>query len=227
MFQRDTGLYMFGITDLAAYIIGSIIIILLPGPNSLYCLSVSAAHGVRKGYRTVAGIFLGDSILMLITVLGVGSLLKLYPILFNAIKLLGGLYLLYLGVKLLMGAYQTFLHRAQIADAKPKLITAPVSQNFFYRALLLSLTNPKAILFFLSFFVQFVEPTYPHPFLSFLILAIILQLISFSYLSVMVFSGKNLAHKFSQSPLLIIISTTFTGLLFIGFAINLWLAQLS
>lgn len=218
---------MFGITDLAAYIIGSIIIILLPGPNSLYCLSVSAAHGVRKGYRTVAGIFLGDSILMLITVLGVGSLLKLYPILFNAIKLLGGLYLLYLGVKLLMGAYQTFLHRAQIADAKPKLITAPVSQNFFYRALLLSLTNPKAILFFLSFFVQFVEPTYPHPFLSFLILAIILQLISFSYLSVMVFSGKNLAHKFSQSPLLIIISTTFTGLLFIGFAINLWLAQLS
>ena len=218
---------MFGITDLTAYIIGSIIIILLPGPNSLYCLSVSAAHGVRKGYRTVAGIFLGDSILILVTVLGMGSLLKLYPILFTAIKLLGGLYLCYLGVKLLISGYQTFRHRAQIADAKPKLVTAPISQNFFYRALLLSLTNPKAILFFLSFFVQFVEPTYPHPFLSFLILAIILQLISFSYLSVMVFSGKNLSLKFSQSPTLIIVSTMLTGLLFIGFAMNLWLAQLS
>ena len=218
---------MFGITDLTAYIIGSIIIILLPGPNSLYCLSVSAAHGARKGYRTVAGIFLGDSILILVTVLGMGSLLKLYPVLFTAIKLLGGLYLSYVGTKLLISGYQTFRHRAQIADAKPKLITAPISQNFFYRALLLSLTNPKAILFFLSFFVQFVEPTYPYPFLSFLILAIILQLISFSYLSVMVFSGKKLSRKFSQSPTLIIASTTFTGLLFIGFAMNLWLAQLS
>lgn len=218
---------MFGITDLTTYIIGSIIIILLPGPNSLYCLSVSAAHGARKGYRTVAGIFLGDSILILVTVLGMGSLLKLYPILFTAIKLLGGLYLCYLGLKLLISGYQTFRHRALLADAKPKLVTAPISQNFFYHALLLSLTNPKAILFFLSFFVQFVEPTYPYPFLSFFILAVALQIISFSYLSIMVFSGKNLSRKFSQSPTLIIVSTTLTGLLFIGFAINLWLAQLS
>ena len=217
---------MFGITDLTAYIIGSIIIILLPGPNSLYCLSVAAAHGVRKGYRAVAGIFVGDSILMLVTVLGVGSLLKLYPILFNAIKLVGGLYLLYLGVKLIIGAHQTFLHRALFADTKPKLAAPPKNQNFFYRALLLSLTNPKAILFFLSFFVQFVDPDYPHPFLSFFILAVILQIISLIYQSVMVFSGKNLSRKFSQSPKLIIISMTFTGLIFIGFAINLWMAQL-
>lgn len=218
---------MFGITDLATYIIGSIIIILLPGPNSLYCLSVSAAHGIRKGYHTVAGIFVGDSILIVVTVLGVGSLLKLYPILFTAIKLVGGLYLFYLGTKLLIGAYQTFRHRALLTDAKPKSITAPIHQNFFYRALLLSLTNPKAILFFLSFFVQFVEPSYPRPFLSFLVLAVILQIISFSYLSIMVFSGKNLSSKFNQYPLLIMVSMSFTGFLFIGFAINLWLAQLS
>lgn len=217
---------MFGITDLTAYIIGSIIIILLPGPNSLYCLSVAASYGVRKGYRAVAGIFVGDSILMLITVLGVGSLLKLYPILFNAIKLVGGLYLLYLGVKLLIGAYQKFLHRALFADTKSKLAAHPKNQNFFYRAMLLSLTNPKAILFFLSFFVQFVDPDYPHPFLSFFILAVILQIISLIYQSVMVFSGKKLSRKFSQSPKLIIVSMTFTGLIFIGFAMNLWMAQL-
>ncbi len=218
---------MFGITDISAYIIGSIIIILLPGPNSLYCLSVAAAHGVRKGYRAVAGIFVGDSILMLVTVLGVGGLLKLYPILFNAIKLIGGLYLLYLGIKLLMGAYQTFRHRHLLADAKPKLAAPPKDQNFFYRAMLLSLTNPKGILFFLSFFVQFVDPAYAHPFLSFFILAIILQILSVSYQSVMVFAGKNLAHQFSQSPRLIIVSMSITGFIFIGFAINLWLAQLT
>lgn len=218
---------MFGITDLTAYIIGSIIIILLPGPNSLYCLSVAAAHGVQKGYRAVAGIFVGDSILIMITVLGVGSLLKLYPILFNGIKLIGGLYLMYLGIKLLMSAYQTYRHRALLADAKPKLAAPPKNQNFFYRAMLLSLTNPKGILFFLSFFVQFVDPAYPYPFLSFFILAVILQIISISYQSVLVFSGKNLSRKFSQSPKIIMLSLSLTGLIFIGFAINLWLAQLT
>ena len=90
---------MYGITDLTAYILGTIAIILLPGPNSLYCLSVAAAQGIGKGYRAIAGIFVGDGILILVTVFGAGSLLKLYPSLFNAIKLIGGLYLMYLGVK--------------------------------------------------------------------------------------------------------------------------------
>ncbi|UNK06273.1 MULTISPECIES: leucine efflux protein LeuE [Psychrobacter] len=217
---------MFGITDLTAYIIGTIAIILLPGPNSLYCLAVAAAHGVRKGYQAIAGIFVGDGILILVTIFGAGGLLKLYPSLFNGIKLIGGLYLMYLGIKLLIGAYHTFKQRALLADAKPKLAVPNPNQNFFYRAMLLSLTNPKAILFFLSFFVQFVDPAYPHPLLSFLVLAIILQCISFTYLTVLAFSGQKLAKKFSQHPWLIVSSMSAVGLLFIGFAIKLWQAQL-
>lgn len=60
-------------------------------------------------------------------------------------------------------------------------------------ALSISLLNPKAILFFLSFFVQFVEPDYAYPALSFLILAVILQIISFSYLTALIFSGIKLS----------------------------------
>lgn len=217
---------MYGITDLTAYILGTIAIILLPGPNSLYCLSVAASQGISKGYRAIAGIFVGDGILILITVFGAGSVLKLYPSLFNAIKLVGGLYLMYLGVKLLIGAYHTFAQRAVLAGASPKLTVPKTHQNYFYRAMLLSLTNPKAILFFLSFFVQFVDPSYEHPLLSFLILAIILQCISFAYLSVLAFAGQGLAKKFSQHPLLIVSSMSLVGLLFITFAIKLWQAQL-
>lgn len=220
------GAYMYGITDLTAYIIGTIAIILLPGPNSLYCLSVAAAHGIRKGYQAIAGIFVGDGILILITVFGAGSLLKLYPSLFNAIKLIGGLYLMYLGVKLLIGAYHTYSQRALLAEATPQIKAPSTQQNYFYRAMLLSLTNPKAILFFLSFFVQFVDPNYPHPLLSFFLLAVILQIISFTYLTVLAFSGQKLSKKFSQHPLLIVVSMTLVGLLFIGFAIKLWQAQL-
>lgn len=217
---------MYGITDLTAYILGTIAIILLPGPNSLYCLSVAAAHGIGKGYRAIAGIFVGDGILILVTVFGAGSLLKLYPSLFNAIKLIGGLYLMYLGVKLLIGAYHTFSQRMILAQATPKLTIPATHQNYFYRAMLLSLTNPKAILFFLSFFVQFVDPSYEHPLLSFLLLAVILQCISFAYLSVLAFAGQGLARRFNRHPLLIVLSMSLVGLLFIGFAIKLWQAQL-
>lgn len=217
---------MYGITDLTAYILGTIAIILLPGPNSLYCLSVAAAHGIGKGYRAIAGIFVGDGILILVTVFGAGSLLKLYPSLFNAIKLIGGLYLMYLGVKLLIGAYHTFSQRMILAEATPKLTVPATHQNYFYRAMLLSLTNPKAILFFLSFFVQFVDPSYEHPLLSFLLLAVILQCISFAYLSVLAFAGQGLARRFNRYPLLIVLSMILVGLLFIGFAIKLWQAQL-
>lgn len=217
---------MYGITDLSAYILGTIAIILLPGPNSLYCLSVAAAHGIKKGYKAIAGIFVGDGILILITVFGAGGLLKLYPSLFNGIKLIGGLYLFYLGTKLLLGAYQTFKQRQLLAGATPKLSVPETHQNYFYRAMLLSLTNPKAILFFLSFFVQFVDPNYARPLLSFLLLAMILQAISFIYLSTLVFTGQSLAKKFRQHPLLIVLSMSLVGLLFIGFAIKLWQAQL-
>ena len=217
---------MYGITDLTAYILGTIAIILLPGPNSLYCLSVAAAHGIGKGYRAIAGIFVGDGILILVTVFGAGSLLKLYPSLFNAIKLIGGLYLMYLGVKLLIGAYHTFSQRMILAQATPKLTVPATHQNYFYRAMLLSLTNPKAILFFLSFFVQFVDPSYEHPLLSFLLLAVILQCISFAYLSVLAFAGQGLARRFNRYPLLIVLSMSLVGFLFIGFAIKLWQAQL-
>ena len=217
---------MYGITDLTAYIFGTIAIILLPGPNSLYCLSVAASQGIGKGYRAIAGIFVGDGILILITVFGAGSLLKLYPSLFHAIKLVGGLYLMYLGVKLLIGAYHTFAQRSVLAGATPRLKVPDTHQNYFYRAMLLSLTNPKAILFFLSFFVQFVDPSYQHPLLSFLVLALILQSISFAYLSVLAFAGQGLAQKFSQYPMLIVTSMSLVGLLFITFAIKLWQAQL-
>lgn len=95
---------MLGITDLTTYIIGTVAVILLPGPNSMYCLTTAGQHGVKVAYRAVAGILLGDSLLILATVLGAGTLLKLYPALFHGIKLLGGLYLAYLGWNLLRGA---------------------------------------------------------------------------------------------------------------------------
>lgn len=216
---------MFGITDVWTYVLAVVLIIVLPGPNSLYCLSVSASHGRAAGKRALAGILVGDSILILATILGAGTVLRLYPEVFDGIKLIGGAYLAYLGIRLLIGAYHTFKNRKQIAHAK-LAIKAPVRQNYFYRSLTLSLTNPKAILFFLSFFVQFVDPSYDKTWLSFLILALILQAVSFAYLMLLVYTGKALAERFVTRPLLSSAAMAVVGLLFIGFAVNMWQSQL-
>ena len=216
---------MFGITDLSTYIIGTIAIILLPGPNSMYCLAMAGQHGIKTGYRVVAGILLGDGMLMLATALGAGAVLKAVPELFHTVKLVGGLYLAYIGWGLLRGAVQKWLARPpQAVAAAAQAASAP--KHVYKRALLLSLTNPKAILFLLSFFVQFVNPAYAHPLLSFLVLALILQITSFAYLSLLVFSGSRLAAAFRRQRRVSAAGMGAVGLLFIGFAVKLWLAEL-
>ena len=213
---------MFGIINPLSYLIGTIILIIMPGPNSMFCLSVAAQHGARKAYRAICGVLLGDSVLILLTVLGAGTALKLYPALFHAMKLVGGLYLVYIGFGLLRGALlKWFVPPPVVAAGLPP---TPPAAHTFKRALLLSLTNPKAILFLLSFFVQFVDPAYPHPALSFLLLALVMQTVSFSYLTLLVFAGHRLANLFRRHRRVTTACTAATGLIFIGFAVSMWLA---
>ena len=214
---------MLGITDLPTYLIGTLAIILVPGPNSMYCLSVAAQHGTKTAYRAVAASLLGDSILMLATALGAGVFLKAVPELFHAVKLVGGLYLAYIGFNLLRAALKKW-REGQPPVGETVETIAPT--HVFKRALLLSLTNPKAILFLLSFFVQFVDPAYAHPMLTFFMLALILQAISLTYLSVLVFSGSRLAAAFRRQRKVSSVSMGAVGSLFMGFALKLWRAEL-
>ena len=218
---------MFGITDLPTYIIGTIAVILLPGPNSMYCLAMAGQHGVRAAYRSVAGILLGDCVLMLATALGAGALLKAVPELFHAVKLVGGLYLAYIGWNLLRGAVKKWQAHLRLSEtAAPIAHKAGAPAHVFKRALLLSLTNPKAILFLLSFFVQFVDPAYAHPGLTFLALALILQIISLVYLSVLVFAGFHLMQVFRRHQKTAATGMGIVGAAFIGFAVKMWTATL-
>jgi len=93
--------------------------------------------------------------------------------------------------------------------------------------LTVSLLNPKAILFFLSFFVQFIDPDYPHPALSFITLAIILQVTSMSYLTLLIFSGRKLSGFFRQSPKISSVSVFLVGLLFFSFGVKLATSSLT
>lgn len=211
---------MLGINHLGEYLAGTVAVIVLPGPNSMYCLAVAAQHGTARAYRAIAGVLTGDSILIFITVLGAGTLLKTLPMLFHGIKLIGGLYLAYIGVNLLRGAVARWRLRGHPESAPAALIGG----HEYRRALMLSLTNPKAMVFLLSFFVQFVDPAYAHPYLSFFAQALMLQLISFAYLSVLAFSGKRLSKQFARAKNVAAAGMAAVGGLFIGFAVKLWTA---
>ena len=80
---------MLGITDLPTYLVGLVLIILLPGPNSLYVLSVAARRGVRSGYAGAAGVWTGDAVLMTLSAAGVASLLQANPAAFAVVKWVG------------------------------------------------------------------------------------------------------------------------------------------
>lgn len=204
----------YGVLNLWTYVAGTVFIIILPGPNSLFVLATAAGQGVRVGYQAALGIFVGDSVLMALAAAGAASVLRVLPMLFMALRILGALYLCYLGLRLLASAWRP----AAPEQAHP---VATGTGSRFRKALLLSLLNPKAILFLLSFFVQFVDPAYPHPALSFLILAVILQCLSFLYLSLLIFGGARLADAFRRRPGVARLGSAATGSLFLWFAARL------
>ena len=218
---------MLGVTDLWTYVLGTIAIVLLPGPNSLYVLSTAARLGVRAGYRAAAGVFLGDWVLMTAAALGVASLLRAYPPVFLVVKWAGAAYLGYVGLTMAITAIRRA--RQPAPPSSPEVDSGPDESvgRPFRRAFVVSLLNPKAILFLISFFVQFLDPTYAYPVLSFLLLAAILQVCSLLYLSALIFGGTYLAAQFRRRRRLASGLTAGVGAIFIGFGIRLATASLS
>ncbi|MGW5738229.1 MULTISPECIES: leucine efflux protein LeuE [Streptomyces] len=215
---------MLGVTDLPTYLAGLALIILLPGPNSLYVLSVAARRGVRTGYTAAAGVWCGDAVLMTLSAAGVASLLQGNAVLFGIVKYAGAGYLTWLAIGMLRAARALWRERRQpVADAVPQAQEG-AAERPFRRALVISLLNPKAILFFIAFFVQFVDPGYAYPALSFLVLGVLAQLASVLYLTALIFSGTKLSAAFRRRKRLSAGATSAAGALFLGFAAKLSLA---
>ncbi|MFF7855332.1 leucine efflux protein LeuE [Streptomyces sp. NPDC007904] len=215
---------MFGVIDLPTYLAGLVLIVLLPGPNSLYVLSVAARRGVRDGYRAAAGVWCGDAVLMTLSAAGVASLLQANAVLFGIVRYAGAGYLTWLAVGMLRAAWAMWRTRRErdVADAPA---AAPADERPYRRALVISLLNPKAILFFVAFFVQFVDPGYAYPALSFVVLGTLAQIASVLYLSALIFSGTRLAAAFRRRRRLSAGATSAAGALFLGFAAKLSLAS--
>lgn len=133
-----------------AFVTASAVLLIIPGPTILTVISYSLAHGKRANVPLVAAVALGDSTALVVSLLGLGALLATSAFWFTAIKWVGGLYLLYLGIKLL---------RAGISPAVVAAPAAPGSRwKLFANTYLVTALNPKGIVFFVAFLPQFLDP---------------------------------------------------------------------
>ena len=217
-----------GISDYWTFFVAGLLIVLLPGPNSMFVLSEAARHGAGRGYAAAFGVFVGDAVLMGLTFLGAASLLQGNPVVFSVVKYLGAAYLAWIGLKLVRAGLTALRRPGSTATdvADQGAAVPPRRGSSFTTALILSLLNPKAILFFVAFFVQFLRPGSPTPLLDFLVLATTMQVLSMLYLSALIFSGRALAQRFRQHRRTAGGLTGIVGTVFVGFGVKLAAASL-
>lgn len=137
-----------------AYVATSAIVLAIPGPTILLVLSYSIAHGRQATLPLVAGVALGDSIAITLSLIGLGTLLAASAFWFTVIKWIGGLYLIYLGIQLLRGAGKPMqLQSERTRESSP--------DKLFGNAFLVTALNPKSIVFFIALLPQFISAAHP------------------------------------------------------------------
>ncbi|BEH11308.1 LysE family translocator [Geobacter sulfurreducens subsp. ethanolicus] len=201
---------MFGIENYGSFIAAILVFQAVPGPGTLAILNATARSGVGAGFGAVAGTLVGDFAYMIGAVLGLAAVMAAYPAAFTALQWFGTAYLCWMGLNLL---------RTPVAgsDAAPAPRTS--GWRHFRQAFLVSITNPKVVLFFLAFFPLFLRPDAPPATLGALIAHV--TAISFLYQAGLVLAGNAVARKLSALPSARRIATRLAGLALIGFGIRL------
>jgi threonine/homoserine/homoserine lactone efflux protein len=148
---------------LALFALAAVIMNAAPGPSNLYVLSRSLAQGRSAGLVSAFGLALGNLFHVALAVMGLAALLRYAPGLYDAVRLIGASYLVYLGLRMVQE------RPAETATVPPGRPLGRVLLD----AALVEMLNPKTALFFLAFLPQFVEPARGPAALQFLLLGLI------------------------------------------------------
>ena len=200
---------MFGVADYGAFVIAIIIFLLIPGPGNLALITSTGKGGIPGGLAATLGVIIGDQFLMWMAVAGVAALLAAYPAAFHAVQWLGAAYLAWLGFRMLL--------------AKPG--ATPVlhirAGQYVRQALLITLLNPKAIVFYMAFFPLFVDPARHQGLSTFAFMAATIATLTFAYGLCMVLLTHFLAAQMRANPVISRTLEKLAGLFLIGFGIKL------
>jgi threonine/homoserine/homoserine lactone efflux protein len=153
---------MFGIHDFGLFLCAGILLNLTPGPDTVYILGRSIAHGPRVGVASALGICVGSIFHTSAAAFGLSAFLATWAWAFSAVKLAGAAYLVFLGVR-------TLLQREHVLHA-PAEFERNNPAAAFRQGILTNVLNPKVALFFLAFLPQFIDSAAPSKMAAFLIL---------------------------------------------------------
>lgn len=200
---------MFGIADYGAFVVTIIVFLLVPGPGNLALITSTGKGGLRAGLAATLGVICGDQMLMWMAVAGVAALLGAYPAAFHAVQWVGAAYLAWLGFRML---------RARTGDQPVLHIRAG---QYVRQAFLITLLNPKAIVFYMAFFPLFVDPVRHQGLLTFGVMAMTVAVLTFVYGLSVVLMTHFLAERMRANPRISRGLNKLAGLFLIGFGIKL------
>ncbi len=205
-----------GIQDLWTFLVAVLVFLALPGPGTFTLLTATGRGGVRGGYTALAGLLLGDQILIWLALAGVAALLKANPLVFHAVQYLGAAYLVWVGISLLRTPRPG-------SDGTPGGIRLQPG-HYFRQAILVSLLNPKAILFYMAFLPLFIDPRAHQGAATFAALAGIIFVVSIAYCSLLIGAGNLARRRLIQHPKVSDALRRVAGVFLLGFGIRLGLS---
>jgi threonine/homoserine/homoserine lactone efflux protein len=204
---------MLGVTDYGTFVVTVIVFLAIPGPGNLALVTSTSKGGIAGGLAATVGVILGDQVLMWSAVAGVAALLIAYPEAFSAVQWFGAAYLAWLGVKMLLAK----------AGAAPVINIKP--RHYLRQALMITLLNPKAILFYMAFFPLFVDPVRQQGLVTYAFMAATIATLTFMYGLGATLLTHFLAERVRANPMIGRTLTKVAGIFLVGFGIKLALSK--
>ncbi len=201
---------MLGINDFGAFCVAILVFLALPGPGTFALLGSTAKGGLRAGAAATAGLIAGDQILLWLAVAGVAALLAAHPNIFSAVQYLGAAYLAWIGLRLLFVRGDS--------DASPVRVEP---RHYARQALLITLLNPKAIIFYMAFFPLFIDPARHLGVTTFAAMAVTIAVITAAYCLTLCIFANAVTQRLSAHRQLSRWIQRLAGLVLIGFSIRL------
>jgi RhtB (resistance to homoserine/threonine) family protein len=172
------------------YVAAVFVLTVTPGPSVIMCVSTSVQHGPRRAMLASLGSTSAIACIMVLSMLGLGTVLAASETLFSTLKWLGAAYLAYLGIASLRSKASSIA----LPDESGPQVSA---RALFGRGILVGASNPKALLFFGALFPQFIEPSAPQA-TQFLILGVTFIFFELFWLSVYALTAARARHWLQQ-----------------------------
>jgi threonine/homoserine/homoserine lactone efflux protein len=200
---------MLGITDYGSFCAAVLLFLALPGPGTFTLLTATGKGGFRAGAAATFGVIAGDQVLLWLAVAGVAALLAAYPAVFKAVQYLGAAYLAWIGLRLLVVKGGG----APVIDLKPG--------RYFRQAALITLLNPKAIVFYMAFFPLFIDPAAHRGAITFGVMAVTIAAITLVYCLLLCAFANAVAAKVRAHRRIARLLERAAGVFLIGFGLKL------